>query len=62
MTKEKGRGKMKVEIPKDKERIKQQIQALEWQIEQDTNEKDKAIHQEALKDLQAALKGMGVIS
>lgn len=52
---------MKVEIPKNKERIKQQIQALEWQIKRDTNEKDKAIHQEALKDLQAALKEMGVI-
>ena len=48
----------KVEIPKDKDKLLKQIQALEWQIEQDTNPKDKVIHQEALKDLKKALRGL----
>lgn len=46
----------KVEIPKDKDKLLKQIQALEWQIEQDTNPNDKVIHQEALKDLKTALR------
>lgn len=49
---------MKIEIPKDKDKILKQIQALEWQLKQDTNPKDKAIHQEALKDLKTALRGL----
>ncbi|MGI6226620.1 MAG: hypothetical protein ACOYJ1_10225 [Peptococcales bacterium] len=49
---------MKIEIPKDKDKILKQIQALEWQLKQDTNPKDKVIHQEALKDLKTALRGL----
>lgn len=48
-------GKLEIEIPKDIERIKKQIIALEYQINQDTNAKDKTIHQEALETLKAAL-------
>ena len=51
----------KVEIPKDKDKLLKQIQALEWQIEQDTNPKDKVIHQEALKDLKKGFKGVIVL-
>lgn len=49
---------LKVEIPKDKNKLLKQIQALEWQIKQDTDPKDKVIHQEALKDLKTALRGL----
>ena len=46
----------KVQIPKDKAKIKQQIKALKYQITQDTREEDKRIHEQALKDLEEALK------
>lgn len=45
----------KAVIPKDKKKIEQLIFALEWQLEQDINDKDKLIHGEALKDLRTAL-------
>ena len=45
---------LKIEIPKSKEKIKQQISALEWQIRQD-NEQDRKIHDEALYQLKRAL-------
>ncbi|ACM61822.1 hypothetical protein [Caldicellulosiruptor bescii] len=45
----------RVEIPKDKEKIKQLIAALEQQLQKDTNEKDKEIHRKALEDLKASL-------
>lgn len=51
---------MKIEIPKDKAKILKQIQALEWQISQDISQKDKDIHQAALKELKAALKEVKV--
>lgn len=46
---------LEVIVPKSRERLLQQIQALEWQIKQDTNEKDKAIHIQALIRLQDEL-------
>lgn len=36
--------------------IKRQIITLKWVIRNDTNEKDKLIHTEALKELKAKLK------
>lgn len=44
----------RVVVPDNKEKIKKQIQALEKQIKKDTNEKDKHIHIQALKDLKIA--------
>lgn len=46
---------IKVVIPDSKDKIIKQIAALEWQIQQDTNSKDKTIHSQALKDLQERL-------
>ena len=46
---------LKVVIPQDKDKIKKQIQALEWQITQDTDRKDRKIHLQALKALKQAL-------
>lgn len=43
--------------PTDFEKISRQIQALEWQIKQDKNDKDKLIHQQALNTLKERLKG-----
>lgn len=47
-------------IPKDKKRIEQLIYTLEWQLQQDVNEKDRLIHGEALKDLKSALNEFGM--
>lgn len=38
------------------EKIKQMIDALQWQIAQDTNPKDKRIHKEALRVLREVLQ------
>ena len=43
-----------IEIPKDLSKIEKQIAALEWQIKQDTNEKDREIHKQALQELKDA--------
>lgn len=43
--------------PTNFEKINKQIQALEWQIKQDKNDKDKLIHQQALNTLNKRLKG-----
>lgn len=48
---------LKVEIPNDKNKIIKQIKALEYQLTQDINEKDRKIHQQALEDLRKALPG-----
>lgn len=42
---------LQVEISKDKSKLQRQIEALEWQLTQDTNSKDKAIHQYALEQM-----------
>lgn len=48
---------LKFEVPEDKAKIKKQIAALEYQIKNDTNDKDKTIHVAALNDLKRALEG-----
>ena len=48
-----------VQIPKDKNKTKQLIEALKYQLTQDTREEDKIIHEQALKDLQESLKKEG---
>lgn len=45
----------RVEIPRDREKIKKLIAALEQQLKVDNNEKDKEIHKRALEDLKKAL-------
>lgn len=50
---------VKVVIPADTEKLKKQIAALEYQIQHDTNGKDRAIHQQALEDLQKELQKRG---
>ena len=47
---------LKIAIPKDQNKIIKQIQALKWQLERDTNEEDKIIHQQAIEKLEQALK------
>lgn len=47
---------IKVQIPDSKEKIEKQIIALEYQLEQDTNNEDIKIHQLALHDLRKALE------
>ena len=45
---------VKIEIPKSKDKIKQQILALEWLLTKD-NDKDKEIHYRALHELRRGL-------
>lgn len=45
----------KVEIPKDTNKLKQQIKILEYQLDQDITEKDIKIHKAAFKILQEEL-------
>ncbi|MDO6353558.1 hypothetical protein Q3V94_00475 [Caloramator sp. CAR-1] len=47
---------IKVVIPKDTEKLQKQIAALEYQIQHDTSEKNRAIHQQALEDLKRELQ------
>lgn len=50
---------LKVEIPKDRKKLLQQIEALRYQITVDVNEEDKRIHEEALRALETELEGNG---
>ena len=45
------------QIPKNKEKIKQGIVALEWQLKQDIPEKDREIFRQTLEAYKAALAG-----
>lgn len=47
---------LKVVIPQDKSTLAKQMQALKYLIQTDANPKDKLIHQNALKELEAKLK------
>ena len=47
---------IKISIPKDQNKIIQQINALKWQLDRDANEEDKIIHQQAIEKLQQALR------
>jgi len=42
--------------PTDFEKINRQIQALEWQITHDKNDKDRELHQVALSTLKSKLE------
>ena len=44
---------LKVVIPDSLKKLQQQIEALKYLIEHDTSEKDKAMHLQALADLEA---------
>ena len=44
------------QIPKDPEKIRQGITALQWQLKQDIPEKDRRIFEETLKEYRLALK------
>lgn len=47
---------LNVVIPNDRTRIIKTIEALKWQVERDTNDKDREIHLQAIKDLEKALE------
>lgn len=47
---------LKLEIPENKDKIKRQIEALKYRLTQDTREEDKIIHQQAIRDLEKALR------
>lgn len=47
---------LKISIPKDQNKIIKQINALKWQLDRDTREEDKVIHQQAIEKLEQALK------
>lgn len=49
---------LKVVIPESKAKIQKQIEALKYLLQQDTNEKDKDIHAQALNALQEAYKAL----
>lgn len=46
---------LNVVIPNNQAKIKQQIEALEYILTQDTDEKSRKIHEQALKALKNAL-------
>lgn len=48
---------LRVEAPKDKKKLEQQIAALQYQISIDANEADKKIHEEALRVLEGKWGG-----
>lgn len=47
--------------PVDEERRKRHINALTWQIEHDTNDKDREIHIQALREILMGKKGNDII-
>ena len=47
---------LQVEIPTDQEKLKQQILAIEYQLLQDDNDKDREIHQQVLHELRKNLR------
>lgn len=49
---------LKAVIEKDAKKIRKQIAALKWQMEQDIPEKDRGIFAQTVKELEAALSGM----
>ena len=46
---------LKISIPKEQDKIIKQIEAIKWQLDRDTKEQDKIIHQQAIEKLQQAL-------
>jgi DNA-binding NarL/FixJ family response regulator len=49
---------LKSVIPESKAKIEKQIKALEYILKQDTNEKDREIHAQALNALREAIKAL----
>lgn len=49
---------IKVTLPKDRAALERQVKALKILLEQDTREKDRQIHRQALEDTERALQGM----
>ena len=47
---------LSVDIPNSKEEIKRQIDALNYALKTDKNDKDRQIHQDAINILEKALK------
>ena len=47
---------LEVIVAKSREKLLQQIQAIKWQIKQDTSEKDRKLHMKALKVLKQELE------
>ncbi|WP_368490232.1 hypothetical protein [Clostridium sp. BJN0013] len=52
---------LEIIIPKDNIKLDRQIEALEWQIEHDTSEKDRCIHR-AAHDKLAKEREKGIIN
>ena len=46
-----------IQIPKDQEKIRQGITALQWQLKQDIPEKDREIFRQTLEAYKCALSG-----
>ena len=42
-------------VPNDMKKLREQKKALEWLLAQDTNEKDRQLHKQALKAINKAL-------
>lgn len=51
---------LKAVIEKDTAKIRKQIFALKWQLEQDIPDKDRGIFTQTIKELEAALTEMEV--
>jgi hypothetical protein len=47
---------LSLQLPSDIKKLQKQKEALEWQLTQDTNEKDRIIHEQALKVITKALQ------
>lgn len=52
---------LKVTIPESKAKIQRQIEALEYALSQDSRQKDKDIHTEALQALREALDALETV-
>ena len=53
--KENPSGQLSVMVSSDKQEVRRQIEALKYQISRDTNNKDKQVHQAALRTLENSL-------
>lgn len=49
---------LKVEMSNNRNKLKRQIEALEWQLTQDTRDEDRRIHQDALDAIKKRLLGI----
>lgn len=49
---------IKVTLPKDRTALERQVRALRIALQQDTLERDRQIHRQALEETEKALEGM----